>query len=681
MGLSKRRVRLRNVYIHLSFWESAGKLPKEIYKRISKFLNQFIEDPKHPGINLHSISESTIDKRIHGARLTESYRIIVLVSKEEESYLLLYVDYHDDAYNWVKNKNFHFSKNNAFSISTIASTTTDLKSSESIFDRFTDKELFDAGINPEDIPALRRIKTREELIEFSKYFEETTKSILFYLLDGFSINDAIEKSFDEIPVSKTFQNSFENLDLMNSDKIIKINSEIDLDKIFSDSMENWRIFIHPSQKKIAERPIGGTFLINGSAGTGKTVVLLHRIKFILKNYPNHKILLLTFSSNLTLEIKDLLFKLIEDKISSVKITNLYEFVKEICKQTGWSGNLIQKEDKDFKICWELACKNFPLELSLTQEELLNEYIEVKELMGVYSREDYFTTVRKGKGKLLRKDRDLIWNIFEKFEYELKVRNYMTAEQLVHEAKNYLESKNKFPFNHILVDEVQDMTIEALRFLKSASGIEINSTNSLTLAGDSQQRIYRNHIPFSKAGLDIKGKSKKLKVNYRTSEQIRKYAQSILKSEELTEFTDDSMMIHGEYSTFTGPEPTIIKSFNEEDAYLKLKETLLSLKKEGVVENEICIIYRENDNPDFLSNFRKLGFSMFELTYQKSDKSEYTGFRVGTIRRVKGLEFRCIVLFLKSKSFVLENLSLMNMYERCELYVALSRARERVFIIE
>ena len=112
------------------------------------------------------------------------------------------------------------------------------------------------------------------------------------------------------------------------------------------------------------------------------------------------------------------------------------------------------------------------------------------------------------------------------------------------------------YAHVLVDEVQDFSLEALRLIRAVSPIDAGTPDPLCTVGDGHQRIYRMKIPMSRAGIDIRGRSRRLKVNYRTSEQIRKFAQRIVEGLEIDDLDGGLTTTVGDHSVFAGPEPMV-----------------------------------------------------------------------------------------------------------------------------
>lgn len=226
--------------------------------------------------------------------------------------------------------------------------------------------------------------------------------------------------------------------------------------------------------------------------------------------------------------------------------------------------------------------------------------------------------------------------------------------------------------------MQDFSLEALRLLAALSPIEQQLSDPLCVAGDGHQRIYRGKVPLSLAGIKITGRSRQLKVNYRTSEQIRRFAQSILDGIEIDDLDEGLSIALGDRSVFTGPEPEIFRCQNEhEEAKCIAIWAKQLIEKNGFASHEICITpYKDG----IVTALKAEGIEHFELKPREEDPgAEEPGVRLGTMKRIKGLEFRAIIMGCTNKLDAMNNLATGELIERCERYVAATRARERLLI--
>lgn len=313
-----------------------------------------------------------------------------------------------------------------------------------------------------------------------------------------------------------------------------------------------------------------------------------------------------------------------------------------------------------------------------QDEMVKEYWQVIDANGIDNEEDYLTTVRSGRSRISRAQRRQAWPIFRDFQRGLKKRNILTIEGAIHQARLAVEQGNFDKYRYVLVDETQDFSLEALKLIRALSPIEEGLKDPLCTVGDGHQRIYRAKIPMSRAGIEVRGRSRRLKINYRTSEQIRKYAQAMLEGLDIDDLDGGRVSIRGDHSAFKGPEPIIkaCKGPTEEAvAIVDWVRTLLS--DHGIEDYAICITPYK---PEIVTALTDADIPIFQLKPRQIDPGkEEPGIRLGTIKRIKGLEFKGIALACADPEDPMNFLTEAEVIDRCERYVAATRAREHLFV--
>jgi superfamily I DNA/RNA helicase len=502
---------------------------------------------------------------------------------------------------------------------------------------------------------------------------------------GYSLDEAIaytlardEQDVETATVAEP--GDFSHLAQQVNRHLVVVEGEEDLKKMLKDgSLEEWRIFLHPKQRKIVELRTNGPMSVTGAAGTGKTVVLMHRAVHLAKNLtdPKDRILLTTFTTNLSITIKTYIRRLDEAVAERIDVTNLSQLARTICTRSGWNGRIISPEE--INDIWEEVWQDPTItDLPLSKLELQKEFELVVDANGINSEDAYLTTARTGRPRLGRQQRRQVWPVYQAFRRLLLKRNLLTFDGAIHQARLAVEQGNVLSFRHVLVDEIQDFSLEALRLIATLSPIKQEFVNPLCVAGDGHQRIYRTRVPLSFAGINVKGRSRQLKVNYRTSEQIRRFAQTILQGVEIDDLDDGRTTIIGDSSAFTGPEPEIIRCLDENE---EAKRIVLWVKDllEGdkFSTHEICITPYKSI---IITALEAEGIKTFELKPREEDPgAEEPGVRLGSMKRIKGLEFRAIAMACSNKLDAMKNLSTSELMERCERYVAATRARECLFI--
>ncbi|MCP4694775.1 MAG: UvrD-helicase domain-containing protein, partial [Desulfobacterales bacterium] len=461
--------------------------------------------------------------------------------------------------------------------------------------------------------------------------------------------------------------------------LVLVEGEEHLKDILHASLDEWRVFLHPYQKKLVEWDAKGPMNITGSAGTGKTVALLHRAVHLAKKLeqPGSRVLLTTFTINLSITLKEYIRKLDAKAAERIDVTNLYALARFICKQSGWKGRV--GDEQDFEEIWAAIWANpEPGPFPMSQDEMVKEYWRVIDANGVDNEEDYLTTVRSGRKRISRKQRRRAWPVFRAFQRGLKKRNLLTVEGAIHQARLAVEQGNFKKFRHVLVDEAQDFSLEALRLIRALSPVDEGESDPLCLAGDGHQRIYRHKIPMSRAGVEIRGRSRRLKVNYRTSEQIRKYAGAILKGLDIDDLDGGRVSTTGDHSAFKGPEPVIeVCDGPGEEAEAVVAWVRALMNEHGLANHEICVTPYK---PEIVTALENAGVETLLLKPRELDPGENEpGVRLGAIKRIKGLEFRGVALACADPADPMNHLTMAEALDRCERYVAATRARERLLV--
>ena len=388
-------------------------------------------------------------------------------------------------------------------------------------------------------------------------------------------------------------------------------------------------------------------------------------------------LVTTFTTNLSVTIKHLIQRLAPGVADRIEVTNLHALARTICSRAGWKGRIA--DDEETAQIWEDVWLGYSEELPMSKEELRQEYEQVIEPNGIDEEEAYLTAIRSGRPGISRQQRRAAWPVFRAFRRGLKKRNLLTFEGAIHEARLAVEHGNFTRYVHVLVDEVQDFSLEALRLIHAISPIGENSMDPLCTVGDGHQRIYRNKISMSRAGIDIRGRSRRLKINYRTSEQIRNFAQAILKGLDIDDLDGGVTNTVGDHSVFKGPAPLVKRC---KDAKTEAEEVVswvqMLMEEHGLATHEICVTPYK---PTLRSVLTAAGIATFELKPREADPgSEEAGVRMGTMKRIKGLEFRAVAMSCADADDPMNHLDMADIRERCERYVAATRAREHLLVV-
>jgi superfamily I DNA/RNA helicase len=359
-------------------------------------------------------------------------------------------------------------------------------------------------------------------------------------------------------------------------------------------------------------------------------------------------------------------------IHNIDVKNLHQLARTICQCCGASGRVAEGNDKD--AMWSQVFNLVDEEVGFDRQFICNEYEQIVDRMGINNEDEYLATVRVGRPRILREQRKKLWPYFAAFQQELMKRNLVTFEGTVHQARILVE-QGRFPkYRYILVDELQDFGLESLKLIGSLSPLSEQLSNPLCVVGDGHQRLYSAvPIPLSSAGIDVRGRSRRFKINYRTSEQIRKWAHGILAGIAVDDLDGQDVLIKGDRSVFRGAEPRVqtVEDVNQcAEAMVSWIKGLLATEGDKIKSHEICIVPALSA---VVSKLQDEGIKTKVLKARQKDpgKSE-PGVRFGTKKRIKGLEFKAVALLL--------NVDTTDKVSRFEDYVAATRAREHLLVI-
>lgn len=681
---------MAKLMVHRNILKTFHKLPSKVQKRVAELIEDFQQDPKSPAIGLHPLPGTMADPKVRGVKkLPDGYRAIVIAPEKGDTYLLVRIDAHDKAYDWAKNKRFEvhgmtgvFQVFDTEEVQTVAKETVPPTPSapEYPLARLSDDDLFEAGVPKPLVPAVKSIRSDVGLEALSDYLPPDCRDVLFGLAAGMTLEQAVDEMLGAAAapaeVAPASPGDFTKIQETPNFDFVPVAGQEELKQILEGTLEEWRIFLHPYQRKLVTWNTKGPMNITGAAGTGKTVALMHRAAHLARKLQDEsqRILVTTFTTNLSVTIKHHIQRLAPEVADRIEVTNLHALARTICSRAGWRGRIA--EDEDIAQVWSDVWLSYSEELPLPKDELQREYALVIDPNGIDDEETYLSTVRSGRPRISRQQRRAAWPVFRAFQRGLKKSDRLTFEGAIHEARLAVDQGNFTQYAHVLVDEVQDFSLEALRLIRAISPIETETPDPLCTVGDGHQRIYRAKIPMSRAGIDIRGRSRRLKINYRTSEQIRKFAQGILRGLEIDDLDGGVITTVGDHSIFKGPEPIVEKCGDEKaeaDAIVAWVQMLMNDYK--LATHEICVTPYK---PAIRTALTSADIATFELKPREEDPgSDEAGVRMGTMKRIKGLEFRAVAMACADPADPMNNLEEAEIRDRCERYVAATRAREHL----
>ncbi len=681
------------VAISSDFLTAFARLPRQVQGKVTEFVNKFRNNPKAPGINYEKLNTG-IDKKICSVRIDDTYRGIVVRQQETGVYLLLWVDHHDEAYQWASRKRCEVnSKTGAIQVYDVQTVVEKVSASEnaSLFGAAKDEELLKLGVPEAQLEFVRSFINKEDFYHAKSAMPQDAYEHLSWLAEGFPVEEVLELALEEQNTAVSGEDLSAALEVPTTrNSFVVVEGEDELRRIMAEPLEKWRVFLHPAQRKIVQKEYSGPARVLGGAGTGKTVVAMHRAKHLAsKCEGQQKILMTTFTANLAADIRENLRKICTlEELRRIEVVHLDAWVNQFLRESGFSAQI--GYDDAIVPLWEkailLADNNLPFERSFYEEEW-NRIVIAQEALTL---EKYVKATRNGRGtRLDRKKRMQVWKVFENYQNLMKENQIRDINTAMYESTRLLESVGKRqPYVSVVIDEGQDFSDNAYRLIRALAGEE--HPNDIFIVGDSHQRIYRNHPTLSKCGIHVRGRSSILRINYRTTEEIRKHAFALLKGISFDDLDEDFDLGDQCQSLTHGGKP-IIKNFNNaNDEFDFLIDEIKKLKDNGVVLTDICVVARTRKLvDDYIALFTRAGIRSYVIKRNKVDDRSFDGLRIATMHRVKGLEFKYVFIAavnnrivplwsaINKTDSISEAESLTS--EKCLLYVAMTRAQKGVYI--
>ena len=683
------------VAISSDFFTALSKLPKTQLNKTIKLVEKFKNNPKSTGLNYEKLHFA---KNMYSIRVDGAYRCIVMSPDNNDVYILLWVDNHDEAYDWAKKHKCMV--NSQTGSLEIIQTTHEVKeimlekdeNNETFFSKFKDKELLKLGVNEELLEYVKLIDTEDDLDNFRKHITEEIYEALFYLLSGDSYNEVYNYLYQDntTDINKDdFNTALENDSSKRSFYVVEEGDD-ELMNMLNAPLEQWRVFLHPTQRKLVEKEYNGSVRVLGGAGTGKTVVAMHRAKHLASQinlFENKKILFTTYTKNLAIDISENLKKICdEDTLSRIEVKNLDQWVYEFLVKHGYKNEIVYSNKTDY--LWEHALTSKPTELDLADSFFKEEWERVIQDNGVSTLKDYIKVSRVGRGtRLSRTQRKLIWEVFEEYKLLLSTKNYKEPSDAMRDVRILLKNNEQdSTYAHIIIDEAQDFNAEAFRLIRDMVN---ESKNDIFIVGDAHQRIYGHKVVLGQCGINIRGRSKKLKLNYRTTDEIRKWSIALLNGEKIDDMNDGIDSNSDYKSLYHGPNP-MVKSFeNYEDEVNFIDSYIKELKQEDE-NSRICIVARTQKIIDsYNSYFTDKNISTVKISRNTKDSISNNEIRLATMHRVKGLDFDHVIIASmndgivplniddKSEEQQIEDEKLLR--EKSIVFVAATRAKKSLLI--
>lgn len=661
-----------------TFSRSLERLQNDEQALVKQAVFDFHMRPAQPGGSFHRI-ESARDPGFWSFRVNRDLRLIVHQSPTAST--ICYVDHHDDAYRWAESRRFEVNpRTRAVQVVEVTERVEEVvrrvtrEEEAPVFARFDPEYLLALGVPEAWLPAVRHVGESSVDEVLARLPQEAAERLL-ELACGQPV---------PVPVGVTTTDPLLHPDARR--RFVVVESEEQLRRALEAPWERWVVFLHPLQASVVEAAARGPMLVTGGAGTGKTVVALHRAARLLRAHPGARVLLTTFSKTLAARLNekmDLLVPADDPARARLEIVHLHKLAVDRWAEAV-DADFVPVHNPGLTRLIEDAARATPSGLDVAF--LRAEWDALVDPWVLRTWDAYRAQPRAGRGTPLgARQRQAAWAVFEQVWAGLASLGQSTWSQVCHELAAYLVVSRAVPFDHVVADECQDFGPAELRLLRALAPA---GADDLFLCADAGQRIYRRPFTWSAAGIDVRGRSERLRVNYRTTEQIRRFADGFMPPS-----VDEADGVAGPRATVSllaGPEPEIVAAATVDDEIAAVADWIRRLISQGFRPEEIALFCRTEQlvRDRAQAAIRQSGQAARPLSDDSG--AEAAGVGVGTMHRAKGLEFRAVVVmaceagtvplaFVRSQQADEADRELFLEQERNLLYVACTRARERLLI--
>ena len=684
----------RKVVITRRYNKARERLP-HYHREIDEKLELFRQDPLHPSLRFHEVDRSAY-KNWWTYRVNDDIRVVV--SDQQDSWVVCYVAHHDDAYQWAERRRFTVDlTTGSYSIAppvdeAIAAPATPDEASAVFHAPLS-------GYTPEQIMRLG-IPDRDWAERLTQATEEQLERILERALDDdWFPEDVIERLIHLKDKTRSYRELLPpQVSVLMPSELMRRRprdfwspeSEQDIRKAIQRGWQEWIIFLHPAQREAVERDLKGAIRVGGGAGTGKTVVAAHRTAWLATRYPNEPILLTTYTRVLADNLKQRVEQIIGSLHGTrIEVLTLHALARRLFAQ---QLNRTEAPVEDYDALLEQAIRevNSPYNLAFVRPEweTIIDPWQVRDL------ETYLQIERVGrKMPLQRKQREELWQVFERMWRLLEERHLTTFSAICYAVAEYLNQHPEARYRCVVVDEAQDFGPAELTLIRALAPTDLE--NALFLCADTRQRIYRPAVPWLRFGIDTRGRSYTLRVNYRTTRQIQDFAERVLPEaiegvqEDETRILSDRpiALMHGVVPETHGYE-------NIPAEMRGLKEWIYRCLNENIQPDEIAIFARsENALKPVETMLREevLQERGIQARRLRRDTPPVPyEINYGTAHNAKGLEFRAVAVVQVTAGYFPNYAAIKDIVDTAErrakedqerqlLYTVCTRARERLYI--
>jgi len=678
------------------FWKSVDKLSNTQRGKVLDLWNRMRRDPWDPNHHPEKV-EGAKDDRIRSARVDNNYRLIwayIPVRGKPDQVIFLYVDKHDLAYKKAKQMTFKI-KDGLVKIIDLVDESPEKKREVSytagakpeygkLFMGYRDQELLDYGVPEDLLPYVRRLDNENELDQLAVRLPEEVYDNLIALILGEP--ELAQVSNAQLHRSLERYHGGDNLHLF-------VNSE-EFQRALEGEWEDWMLFLAPHQRRLVYTDYAGPARVKGVAGSGKTVVAIHRALHLARTLEGDgKILFLTYGNRLPGVIQYLLEKLAgpgAPELNRIECITIHQWCWRILQSAGVPPNVGERDDFLNAIQEGIAQarRHYPL-LKLWQHDtqfFLDEIRYTIKGRAIQTFEAYAALERGGRGTALSgTERKAMWQVYLGYQGYLDRNSLADYEDYMLKALELIESgRVQIQYRTAVVDEIQDLNAATMQLIRK---IVPPAVNDLFLVGDGLQKLYPGGYVLGRLGIDIVGRGTVLRRNYRNTQEILRAAYAMVSNTHFNDLDEqDAQVEEPEYSPRRGPLP-VVKGFSLPEAEIAwVAAEIVQLKQKGYQDKDFAILYR------WRYPYKDIVEHQFQGNIIALDRDPDTYFgpwiKMTTFDSAKGLEFKVVFLvgvtdawLVPKDNFNLEGTPLEEYltHERSRLFVAMTRARDLLYI--
>lgn len=679
-----------------TFTDSLARLTADEQKVVKTTAFDMQMNPANPGLKFHKLDKCK-DKNFWSVRASDDIRVIV--HKTSNSLMLCYVDHHDKAYRWAERRKLEtHPTTGAAQLVEIRERVEEIrvpvyvpdavpigqptdndsvnqKNRKLVFAGWDGDELLSYGVPPEWLDDVMAAD-EDSLLELVSHLPSEAAEALLELAIG-------RTPQKPVPIT-TGTDPFTHPDAQRRFRVM--NDVEELERALDFPWDKWTIFLHPAQRQLVERDYNGPARVSGSAGTGKTIVALHRAVHLVRTNPESRVLLTTFSDTLANALRQKLHRLISNEprlAERLEVHAMHTIGLRLYEKQ--DGNPLMLDQQQLIVWIKEEAAKVP-SLKFSESFILSEWTDLVDTWQLSTWDEYRDVKRLGrKTRLSESQRQILWQVFEGVQEKMKISGLVTVAGVFSILADLMKDRSQPVFDHVVVDEAQDISVTQLQFLAAVAG---DRPNGLFFAGDLGQRIFQTPFSWRSVGVDIRGRSRNLSINYRTSHQIRVQADRLL-GPEVADVDGNVEDRRGTVSVFNGPLP-LINSYESEQAEIESVGTWLkSLLAEGIMPQEVAVFVRSNEQIEraiAACEYAGAGHVVLDDKVTTAQRA----ISISIMHLAKGLEFRAVavmacddeVIPLQDRiESITDSADLEEVYntERHLLYVACTRARDQLRI--